>query len=67
MKMFAIQVILIDRLIDWICCTGGILSQFHTGVHQAPESGPFIVKTGALFYIPYFDFVLRLLIILSEQ
>ena len=29
---------------DWTCCTGGILSQYHSGIHWAPESDPFFHK-----------------------
>ena len=29
---------------DWTCCTGGILSQYHAGIHWAPESDPFFHK-----------------------
>ena len=26
---------------DWTCCTGGVLSRYHAGIHWAPESEPF--------------------------
>ena len=29
---------------DWICCTGGILSRYHTGIHWVPESDSFFHK-----------------------
>ena len=39
-----VEYLVVRKFHNWTCCTGDILSQYHAGIHSAPERDPFFHK-----------------------